>query len=159
MKSTIYENKKDIRKVLNKRLFSLLFLAVLSVSCSGDNFNNHNPYIPGYNFSIQIDMTLPSYSQLQYASNGIYFNNGINSGVRGLIIFNTGSGFNAFDAACPNTALGACSTMSLAGIYAHCNCDESDYSLFTGQATTPGHDYPMKQYRISRNGNLLTVYN
>jgi hypothetical protein len=41
-------------------------------------------------------MNLPAYSNLQYASNAIYYP-GV--GARGIIVFNTGSGYNAFDAA------------------------------------------------------------
>jgi nitrite reductase/ring-hydroxylating ferredoxin subunit len=140
-----------------KKILVLLFVA-LFLACNSDSFNNHNPYIPNFPFQTQIDMALPAYSQLQFPSNAVYYNDG-NSGVRGLIIFNTGSSYNAFDAACPNQDLGSCSTMSINGIYAHCNCDEADYSLFTGQTSSAGHPYPMKQYRVSRNGTLLTIYN
>lgn len=141
----------------SKKILLLLFVA-LAFACNSDDFNNRNPYIPSYGFSTQIDMNLPSFSQLQYAGNGKYYNDGI-TGVRGIFIFNTGSGFNAFDAACPNQELSSCSTMTLNGIMAHCNCDDADYSLFTGQTDAPGHDYPMKPYRVSRSGSILTVYN
>lgn len=157
MKSMIHEHKKNSYKRVSKKTVILLLL-VVAFSCNKDDFNNRNPYIPSYAFSTQIDMTLPSYSQLQFPSNGIYYNDG-NSGVRGLIVFNTGSGYNAFDAACPNQELGSCSTMHINGIFAECNCDDADYSLFTGQTSSPGHEYPMKQYRISKNGNVLTIYN
>lgn len=142
---------------MKKNLILLLF--IVAFGCNKDDFNNRNPYIPSYGFSVQVDMTLPSFSQLQFPSNGIYYNNGINSGVRGLLIFNTGSGYNAFDAACPNQELGSCSTMHINGIFAECNCDDAEYSLFTGQTSSPGHEYPMKQYRVSRSGNVLTIYN
>jgi hypothetical protein len=49
--------------------------------------------------------------------------------------------------------------MSINGIMAHCNCDDADYSLFTGQTDEPGHEYPMKPYRVSKNGSVLTIYN
>jgi nitrite reductase/ring-hydroxylating ferredoxin subunit len=51
--------------------------------------------------------------------------------IRGVYVFNTGSGYNAFEAACPNQALSACSTMTL-GINVVCSCDNNEYSLFTG---------------------------
>jgi nitrite reductase/ring-hydroxylating ferredoxin subunit len=141
---------------MKKIVFALLAIALLS--CSKDSLNNKNPYIPGYSFSVQIDMALPAYSQLQYPSNAIYYGGG-DGGVRGLIVFNTGSGYNAFDAACPNQALGACSTMSISGINAVCSCDDASYNLFTGQTSAPNHQYPLKQYRVSVNGTVLTVYN
>jgi len=99
-------------------------------------------------------MDLPSYSNLQYVSNAIYY---AGQGVRGIIIFNAGgSNYNAFDAACPNQALGACSTMTIKGINAVCPCDGKEYSLFTGQGSL---QYPLKQYRVEVNGNMLRVYN
>jgi hypothetical protein len=42
-------------------------------------------------------MSLPQYSNLQYPSNHVV---DYSQGVRGIVIFNTGSGFNAFDLAC-----------------------------------------------------------
>jgi nitrite reductase/ring-hydroxylating ferredoxin subunit len=98
-------------------------------------------------------MNLPAYSNLQYPSNAIYYS-GV--GAKGIYIFNTGSGYNAFDAACPNQAIDTCSTMTLKGINIVCPCDSTEYSLFTGQG---GSQYPLKQYRVEVNGNVLRVYN
>ena len=142
--------------IVMKKILMITLLAAFAFGCDSENFNNHNPYIPNYSFTVQLDMALPAYSQLQFPSNAIVFN-GAGAGVRGIIVFNTGSGYNAFDRACPNQALADCSTMGINGIYAHCPCDDMDYSLFTGQAS--GAQYPMKQYRVSKNGTVLTVYN
>jgi nitrite reductase/ring-hydroxylating ferredoxin subunit len=65
--------------------------------------------------------------QSSISSNVIYYGQGI----RGVYVFNTGSGYNAFEAACPNQVLSACSTMTLKGIVV-CSCDNNEYSLFTG---------------------------
>lgn len=123
------------------------------VSCSDKDTVVSNPYIPNYTFTADINMNLPLYSSLLYPSNAIYYGA---KGVKGLIIFNTGSGYNAFDAACPNQALSNCSTMTIDGINAVCPCDNKTYNLFTGQG---GLQYPMKQYRVEVSGNVLRVYN
>ena len=136
-----------------KKYFLLLIALPMFFGCSTNNFNNNNPNIPNYSFTVDINMNLPSYSNLKYVSNAVY---DPNYGVRGIIIFNTGSGYNAFDAACPNQALGTCSTMTIKGINAVCPCDSKEYSLFTGQG---GLQYPLKQYRVEVNGNMLRVYN
>lgn len=136
-----------------KKYFLLLITIPMFMGCSTNNFNNTNPYIPNYSFTVDINMNLPAYSNLLYVSNAVYYPG---QGVRGIIIFNTGSGYNAFDAACPNQALGNCSTMTIKGINAVCPCDSKEYSLFTGQG---GLKYPLKQYRVEMNGNLLRVYN
>jgi nitrite reductase/ring-hydroxylating ferredoxin subunit len=130
---------------------SVLFLVFLS--CSDNGPINTNPFIPNYTFTVDINMNLPLYSNLQYPSNAIYY---AGKGVKGLIIFNTGSGYNAFDAACPNQTPSTCSPMTIDGIDAVCSCDNKTYSLFSGQGSL---QYPMKQYRVEVNGNVLRIYN
>jgi nitrite reductase/ring-hydroxylating ferredoxin subunit len=136
-----------------KKYLFLFIVFPLFYSCSDTGFNNKNPYLPNYSFTINIDTNLPLYSNLKFVSNAVYISG---QGVRGVIVFNTGSGYNAFDAACPNQALGSCSTMTLKGINAVCPCDSKEYSLFTGQG---GLQYPLKQYRVEANGNTIRVYN
>ena len=135
-----------------KKIILLLTLSSFFFSCDDNGFNNKNPYLPNYTFTLDINMSF--YDNLKFPSNGIYYSA---EGVRGIIIFNSGSGFNAFDAACPNQALSACSTMTVSGINAVCSCDNAKYSLFTGQS--PGKQYPLKQYRVEVRGNVLRVYN
>lgn len=136
--------------------YLILFLTIpLLYCCSNNDFNNKNPFIPNYTFTVDINTNLPAFSNLKFVSNGIYYPN---VGARGIIVFNTtGTGYNAFDAACPNQALSACSTMSINGINAVCACDSAQYSLFTGQSA--GKQYPMKQYRVEVLGNIIRVYN
>ncbi|WP_322551478.1 hypothetical protein [Flavobacterium psychraquaticum] len=135
----------------------ILFVIPLFFGCDKENFSNNNPYLPSYSFSLNINLSLPQYSNLQFPSNAVYINNG-SAGIRGIFVFNTGSGYVAFDAACPNQALSSCSTMTLSGINVVCPCDDAIYSLFTGQA--PGKEYRMKQYRVEQlNASSLKVYN
>ena len=136
-----------------KKILLLFVVIPLFFSCSDSSFDNTNPFVLNYTFTIDINMNLPSYSNLKYVSNAVYYPG---AGARGLIIFNTGSGYNAFDAACPNQSMSSCSTMTINGINAVCGCDSKEYSLFTGQGTL---QYPMKQYRVQVNGNVLRVYN
>lgn len=138
-----------------KKIIPLLLIGLLFLSCSDNGFNNKNPYIPNYNFSVTFDLNFPAYSNLKFVSNAIYYT-GPEVGPRGIYVFNTGSGYNAFDAACPNQALSSCSTLTLKGINLICPCDDEEYSLFTGQGKL---QYPLKQYRVEVNGNLLRVYN
>ena len=133
-----------------------LFIALASffiISCSNNENSNSNPYIPNYSFTVDLNLNLPTYSTLKYASNAIYY---AGAGARGIIVFNTGSGYNAFDAACPNQELSDCSTMTIKGINALCACDKAEYSLFTGQG---GKQYPLKQYRVEVNGDNIKIYN
>ena len=135
--------------------YLLILLIVFLCICSNDQFNNSNPFIPNYNFTISINTDLPTYNNLKFASNGMYIPN---AGARGIIVFNTsGTAYLAYDAACPNQALSACSTMSVNGINAKCSCENAEYNLFTGQC--PGKEYPMKPYQVEVVGAVVRVYN
>lgn len=134
----------------------LFFIVALSFSCHKDKINNDNPYLPNYSFSMDINKTLPTYSDLQFASKGVrvYPPNGP---TKGVIVFNTGSGYNAYDGGCPNENLTTCSTLSISGINAVCQCDNAIYNLFTGQC--PGKSYSMKVYRTEVIGDIIRVSN
>lgn len=143
----------------------LLFLLIpFFFGCSTNSFDNRNPYIPSFSFSVDLNMNLPAYSNLQYPSNAIYFSgNGVGS--KGIWVFCIAQGnYNAFDAACPNQSLSSCAALTLKGINLICPCDSQEYSLFTGQPMSSGTTqtlvkYPLKQYRVEVNGNVLRVYN
>ena len=137
---------------MKKYSFFFLLLVLLN-SCSEQAVRNNNPYLPNYTVLIDINLNLPEYSNLKFVSNAVLIPA---KGVRGVVVFNTGSGYNAFDAACPNQALSSCSTMTIKGINLLCACDNEEYSLFTGQGKL---QYPLKQYRVEVNGDVLRVYN
>lgn len=137
-----------------KKAILFIITVCFFTGCGSNENSNTNPYIPNYSFTVDLNTNLPAYSNLKYVSNGIYYP-GV--GARGIIVFNTtGSDYNAFDAACPNQELSSCSTMTIKGINALCPCDNKEYNLFTGQGGMP---YPMKQYRVEVNGNIIRIYN
>lgn len=139
-----------------KTYLLLLLTTALCLGCDEGSFNNNNPYIPSIGFSRSFDLNLPSYSQLQFPGNSIYYG-GADAGVLGIIIFNSGSGYRAYDGACPNQELAPCSRLNVSGSAAICPCDNATYNLFTGQA--PGLPYPLKPYRITVAGSVITVFN
>lgn len=141
-----------------RNLYIIFIISILLSGCSkNDKLTNNNPYLPNYPVDLNINLSLPQYTNLQFPSNVVYIDNGI-AGIRGVFVFNTGSGYVAFDAACPNQALTSCSTMTINGIKAVCACDDAEYSFFNGQAA--GQQYAMKQYRVQQvNPTTLKVYN
>jgi nitrite reductase/ring-hydroxylating ferredoxin subunit len=140
-----------------KKILILFAFISLIIGCDGGSINNNNPNIPNYQVSLQLNLSLPAYSNLQFPSNH-YVDYSPSSGARGIVVFNTGSGFNAFDLACPNQPYNTCtSPMIITGIEAKCSCDNTTYNLFSGQS--PGQQYPMKQYRTEISGGYLYVTN
>ena len=136
-----------------KKHAALFLIITLLFSCSDSGFKNINPYLPNYSVIIDLNLNLPEYSNLKFVSNAVFIPG---KGVRGVVVFNTGIGYKAYDAACPNQALASCSTMTLKGINLVCPCDKEEYSLFSGQGKL---QYPLKEYRVQVNGDVIRVYN
>ncbi len=138
-----------------KKIFVLILILPFVFGCDGGSINNNNPNIPNYPVNLQINMNLPGYTNLQFPSNHIV---DYSQGARGIVVFNTGSGYAAFDLACPNQPFADCpSAMNISGIEAICECDDTVYNLFTGQS--PGQRYPLKQYRVNISGSTLVITN
>jgi nitrite reductase/ring-hydroxylating ferredoxin subunit len=139
-----------------KKAVILSLLIVLSWGCSKDGFSNQNPYLPNYGFSMEVNTNLPSYNSLLFTGNSVRVYP-VNGPTNGVILFYTGSTYNAFDGSCPNQNITTCSKLTLSGSNAHCECEAENYNLFNGQTT--GKPYGLKQYRVQVNGNVITVYN
>ena len=148
--------KNKLQLVSNKILILLAFLPFLT-GCDAGTINYNNPNLPNYPVNLSINTDLPQYSNVRFPSNYIV---DYSQGVAGIVVFNTGSGYNAFDLACPNEPQGTCGlAMGIHGIEAKCNCNASEtpYSLFSGQS--PGQDYTMKPYRVQLSGSNLIITN
>ena len=137
----------------NKALFLLLVISLFS--CKKKQVYN-NPYLEDVSFSISINMDLPEYAPLKYANNSVLVHN---IGIKGVIVFNTGTGYNAFEASDPNHYPSPCSTMQPNQFTCKCDCEDNTYSLHTGQLTHGTGDYSLKAYHISQNGNSLRISN
>ncbi|PKQ44660.1 Rieske (2Fe-2S) protein [Confluentibacter flavum] len=141
-----------------KSFFYILLLVILS-SCSGNSVDNRNcRFLLNVGVNVNVNMSLPQYSQLQFISNSVYVPN---AGNAGIIVTNTGSGYLAWDAGDPNHVSSSCSTLTVSGLNATCGCaDENTYSLVTGQALGNGDlQCPLKNYRVEQSGNNLLIYN
>lgn len=138
----------------------ILLLAGLSffAACDSDEYRYNNRYLPNYNFSADLNLEMPLYNQLRYPSNAVYVNQaGI--GINGVIVANTGSGYVAFEASCPNQALSDCSMLTFSGMIATCPCDEVKFSLYDGSGMTPV-EFQLKPYKVVQTSpTMLKVYN
>lgn len=158
MKSKIDELQKNKLFCLSKKILILLAFFPFIFSCDSGTINYHNPNLPAsYLVNLQLNLSLPQYSNLQFASNHIV---DYSQGIRGIVVFNTGNNFLAYDLACPNITYLTCTTpMTISGINANCGCDSTTYTLYSGQSTTAGQPYPMKPYRVEVSGGYLYVTN
>ncbi len=139
-----------------KKSVWISLLLVFTMGCSKDGFNNQNPYLPNYSFSMDINTNFATYNNLTFPGNSVRVYP-INGPTNGVLVFNTGSGYNAFDGSCPNQVIETCSKLTLSSSNAQCQCESENYNLYNGQTT--GKPYGLKQYRTQVNGNIITVYN
>lgn len=141
-----------------RKFFSLFIPLILFVcACESDTPRTRNPFVPNYPFAFDIDLQLPMYNALLYPSNAILIT--VNSvGANGIIVFNAGGHYQAYEANCPNQYISACSRLEIESIRAICPCDELEYSLFTGLPVSEG-EYAMVPYRVEKTGNRLRVWN
>jgi nitrite reductase/ring-hydroxylating ferredoxin subunit len=138
-----------------KRYLLFLFLP-LFFACDDSGTNNNNPNIPNISFTITIDTSLPLYNSLQFPGNAVFLPT---AGYLGVWVFNTGSGYNAFESTCPNQVISTCSAMTRNGGYLVCPCDSVQYSLYLGSAQDVSEKYPLKAYRVQVNGTSIRIYN
>ena len=132
------------------------FWFILLITACKKNANYNNPYLENVSFSIEINMDLPEYAPLKYANNSVLVRN---AGIKGVIVFNTGNSYNAFEASDPNHYPSSCSTMQPNQFTCRCDCEGNTYSLHTGQITSGDGQYSLKAYHISQTGNKLRISN
>ena len=136
-----------------KSLLYLLILSLLIISC-----NSKDDYIKEVYVDINIDLSLPEYSDLQVSGNSIF----IEGGVEGIIIYHgVGSDYTVYDRNCSYEPSLACSHIDTvnAGI-AYCGCCTSAFLISnTGEAINAPALLPLKQYHYSLEGSQMHIYN
>ncbi len=142
-----------ISKIFKYQIIILGFLMLLS--CNKER-KNTNPYLKNISFSRDLNLDLPQYSGLKFANNSALID-GI--GIKGVIVFNTGSSYTAWEASDPNHLPSNCSTMLPDQFTCQCPCEDNKYSLYDGQKISGEGDYPLKAYRVSQSGNILHISN
>jgi nitrite reductase/ring-hydroxylating ferredoxin subunit len=140
-----------------KKIFPLLIAIIAICGCSDDDVRTRNPFLPVYTVNVEVNLNLPLYNDLNYAGNAVLITQG-SAGINGIILFNAGGSFLAWEATCPNQVPTTCSTLDFSEPIATCPCDDVEYSLYTGQ---PNADlrYGLVQYRTEVNGNVVRIYN
>ncbi len=137
-----------------------VLIALVFFGCSGEDDNRliNNPYLNQIPVSLNLNLNLPQYNALKYPGNFVVLSN---QGIRGVVIYNVNNSlYTAFDLSDPNHSPNNCSTMTLQGVVASCQCsDNNSYDLVTGQHQSETQAYPMLPYRAQRNGDVLVITN
>lgn len=139
-----------MKKILLVVLFSML------LSCNDDD-NDRNSFLPNVPVNFSINLNLPEGNSLLNAGYKIFEDRG-NGGV---IVFNNGLSYTAFDLACPHVPLQTCSimTFSQSDLYMKCPCDDEEFSKIDGAPKNPEIQQAAKIYTVTKNGNTLYVRN
>ena len=141
-----------------KSIFSLICIIFLW-SCSSKSNNDRNcNFLLDIGVNFTVDLSLPQYSQLEFAGNSIYIPNIGNGGV---IVASTGADFLAWDAQDPNHIPSSCSIITPNGLFGTCGCDDKNsYNFITGRPD--GNDAlpcSLKNYRVQKTGKTLLIFN
>ncbi len=137
-----------------KNILLTIILFITFVSCLDDNVDS-NRFLPNVSVNQTIDLNLPQYVNLHITGGYAY----AEGGIRGLIIYNTGTGYVAFDRACPHIELQACSTMEVddSGLFMVCPCDDERFQIINGAPENGNIRYSARAYTVTINGSILTI--
>ncbi|WP_025742748.1 Rieske (2Fe-2S) protein [Aquimarina pacifica] len=143
---------------MKKIVFLLLTLLILS--CSSDDGSDNNQFLPSTSINYQINLDLPQFSDLKFSGNH-YVDKTENGSIKGIIIYNLNdTQFSAFELSDPNHVPSSCSTQTINGLTATCDCEDGNsYNIITGQQTEGEGQFSLRAYAIRRTGNILSISN
>lgn len=159
--------KKSIRYIATATL--AIALVFILANCNKNNNNQQND-IPNVPVSVTVNMNLPEYLSLQSQGGWAY----IEGGVKGIVLYHHyDDNFYALERNCPYQPFDSCATVTveLNNVFLRCGhyksdtdttwvpCCNSHFSLEAGYLISGPARYPLKNYRISRSGNVLYVTN
>ncbi|XOV68914.1 MAG: hypothetical protein ACFHU9_06960 [Fluviicola sp.] len=132
------------------------FFVLLIASC---RVNNNHP-VPNVPFDVTIDMTLPTYDDLQGVGGYAY----VNAGSRGVIVYRRGvDDFVAFDRHSPADVNGVCAQPLTPDdnnfLLLNDTCNNAQFSLYDGSPVS-GAEFGLRQYATGwGGGTTLRIYN
>jgi len=148
-----------------KSFYISLLLITTLISCKSDDggtlTNNNNPFLNPPLVSISLNLNLPEYNPLRFPGNSVLINN---RGIKGIVVYNLNNNlYTAFDLTDPNHQPSGCSRMEVEGVIATCPCQNEEgsnsYDIVTGQHQNDTQAFPMQQYRVERNGDVISISN
>lgn len=133
--------------------FITCILLIISSGCE-----KNNDYIPNIYVNIDIDLSLPEYSELNALGNSIF----IEGGNAGLIIYHFASNeYKVYDRNCSYQPSLACAYIdSVNSSVAYCGCCTSAFLLhLDGTAANAPALLPLKKYNCILENQILHIFN
>ena len=124
------------------------------VRCEPDLSDDAIPWQP---FDvININLNLPEYVHLKMDGNYMYLNDG---GVRGIILYHSGSSYIAYERNCSYQPNSAAATVEVhnSSLFMICTGCNSSFDFATGYPTGGIAWRPLNRYATSLNGTTLTI--
>jgi len=146
-------------KIIKPYTAFLTLLIFLLEACKDDTLiPDNNNLLPNVGVNLQLNLNLPEYKNLTFPGNSFITTQ---QGINGIVIYNIdNSQYTAFEITDPNHAIQSCSKLSVNGITATCSCEDANaYNIVTGQKLNGEQGFALRRYRISRNGNILSIIN
>ena len=132
----------------------IIFIFFVFYLCCGDS----NNYIQNVYVDVEIDLSLPQFSELNIVGNNIF----IEGGNKGIIIYrHSNYEYKIYDRNCSFEPNLECSYIdSVNSIIALCGCCTSAFLLDqNGSAANSPAVLPLKQYNYTLNNTLLHIFN
>ena len=142
-----------------KAFFILLVFSLLSLVISCESRADTVSCFPSQIINVQLNLTFPAYA-IDLNTKGWIYINEQQSGTRGLIVVNTGTGFKVYDRNAPHLCPDANTTLEVQNnIKIVCPKDGAEWILQDG---TPikGSGLPPKSYDYSYNAatGIISIY-
>jgi len=132
----------------------LVFFFFLIVVWGCDN-PTPNDILPNKQIDVTIYFSLPLYQNLLIPGTSVLLSETENQsyGIKGILIYNHGGNYIAYERACPHLEVATCSAMTFDGLYLKCTCDNSLFNPFTGgNSETSGISYSAREYHVQKLG-------
>lgn len=137
-------------------LLALAGTGALALAACNSTNDSAEPQIPLAAFNTSLNLIDQQNSSLRFDNGAVYHT----GGVRGLIVVRQNAGtYLAFDRNCPYQPLDTCARLRIEPqVYLYDPCCKSQFTL-QGQLLSGPATRPLRQYRTSLSGNILTITN
>ncbi|WP_157494020.1 hypothetical protein [Fulvivirga imtechensis] len=139
---------------INRMMLAIFGFISILFSCNEDVPRDEIPYATFDDIRISLD--LPAYNDLSF--DGGYIT--LSQGVRGIIVYReNASTFHVYERNCSYRPYDACATVNVhsSELYMSDPCCNSSFNFKTGYPTGGPAQFPLRKYRSSLNGRILTI--